>query len=119
MEHWFNEILFGSSVAHAVFALALTIAVGLSLGKLKIAGISLGITWILFAGIFFSHFGIRLTPAVGHFVKEFGLILFVYAIGLQVGPSFFSSLRKGGLSMNLMASAIVLLGCITTYAIHV
>ncbi|MDE7148916.1 MAG: putative transporter [Bacteroidales bacterium] len=119
MGHWFNEILFGSSVAHAVFALALTIAVGLSLGKFKIAGISLGITWILFAGIFFSHFGIRLTPAVGHFVKEFGLILFVYAIGLQVGPSFFSSLRKGGLSMNLMAAAIVLLGCLTTYAIHV
>lgn len=118
MEHWFNEILFGSGVAHCVFALALTIAIGLSLGRLKIAGISLGVTWILFAGIFLSHFGIRITPAVGHFVKEFGLILFVYAIGLQVGPSFFSSLRKGGLSMNLMAATVVLLGCVTTYVIH-
>lgn len=119
MENWFSEILFGTGVAHSVFAIALTIAVGISLGKIKVAGISLGITWILFAGIFFSHFGIRLNPQIGHFVKEFGLILFVYAIGLQVGPSFFSSFRKGGLSLNLMAGAIVLLGCVTAYVLYV
>lgn len=116
---WFSEILFGSGVAHSVFAIALTIAVGLMLGKIKVAGVSLGITWILFAGIFFSHFGIRLNPQIGHFAKEFGLILFVYAIGLQVGPSFFSSFRKGGLSLNLMAGAIVLLGCVTAYVLYV
>lgn len=118
MVDWFNEIIFGSGVAHSIFAIALTIAIGLCLGKIKIFGVSLGVTWILFSGIFFSHFGVRLDPEIAHFTKEFGLILFVYSIGLQVGPSFFSSLGKGGFSLNMLALGIVFLGCVTTYIVH-
>ncbi len=115
---WFNDLLFSTSVAHSILLIALTIAAGILLSRIKIMGISLGIAWILFVGIFFSHFGLVLDHDIEHFAKELGLILFVYSIGLQVGPGFFSSLRKGGLSLNLLAISIVLLGCITTYIIH-
>ena len=99
--------------------LALAIAVGIFLGaKLKFKGITLGITWILFCAIACSHFGMRLDPLVESFAKDLGLILFVYSIGLQVGPSFFSSFGKGGLSLNILAASIVLLGCVTAYVIH-
>lgn len=97
---------------------SLCIAVGLYLSKIKIAGISLGVTWILFAGIVAGHFGMVLDPVTSHFVKEFGLILFIYSIGLQVGPGFFSSFRAGGFTYNMLATGIVLLGCTTAYAIH-
>lgn len=116
--NWLYELFFSTSIAHSILLLALTIAIGILLSKLQFKGISLGITWILFAGILFSHFGMHLDREVEHFAKEFGLILFVYSIGLQVGPGFFASLRKGGLSLNLMAAGIVLLGCLTTYIIH-
>lgn len=96
----------------------MTIAVGILLSKIQFKGISLGIAWILFAGICFSHFGMVLEKEVEHFAKEFGLILFVYSIGLQVGPGFFASLRKGGLSLNLMAMGIVFSGCLVAYIIH-
>ena len=115
---WINDLIFSTNTAHSILIIALTIAIGILLGKIKIKGISFGIAWILFVGLFISHFGIKLNADVEHFAKEFGLILFVYSIGLQVGPGFFSSLRKGGLSLNLMASSIVLLGCIITYIIH-
>ncbi|HIW10556.1 MAG TPA: putative transporter [Candidatus Rikenella faecigallinarum] len=116
---WINNLFFGGGVAHSILLIALVIAVGIALGKIKIAGISLGITWILFVGIALSHFGMRIDPSTLHFVKEFGLILFVYSIGLQVGPSFFSSLKKGGLTLNMLASAIVFLGVAITYVLHV
>lgn len=116
--NWLYDLFFSSSVAHSILLLALTIAIGILLSKLKIKGVSLGISWILFAGILFSHYGMQLDTHVEHFAKEFGLILFVYSIGLQVGPGFFASLRKGGLSLNLMAAGIVVLGCLTTYVIH-
>lgn len=90
-----NESFWGGGVAHSVLILALVIALGIMLGKIKVAGISLGVTWILFVGIIFSHFGMRLNEHLIHFMKEFGLILFVYSIGLQVGPGFFSSFKKG------------------------
>ncbi|MEG1037096.1 MAG: putative transporter [Mucinivorans sp.] len=115
---WLYDLFFSTSIAHSILILALTIAVGLMLSKVSIRGISFGIAWILFMGIIFSHFGMCLTPEVGHFAKELGLILFVYSIGLQVGPGFFSSLRKGGLTLNMLAASIVALGCITTYCIH-
>ena len=100
--------------------LAIAIAAGIFLGaKLKFKGITLGITWILFCAIACSHFGMRLDPLVESFAKDLGLILFVYSIGLQVGPSFFSSFGKGGLSLNLLAAGIVLLSCVTAYVIHV
>lgn len=116
--NWVNELLWGNGVAHSILVLAFVIAMGILLGKVKIAGISLGITWVLFVGIVMSHFGFLIDPHVLHFVKEFGLILFVYAVGLQVGPGFFASFKKGGLKLNLLATGIVLLGVCTTIAIH-
>ena len=115
---WIYNLFMGTGVAHSVLLVALVIAAGLFLSRIKIAGISLGVTWILFAGIACGHFGMVLDPTTSHFVKEFGLILFIYSIGLQVGPGFFSSFRKGGVTYNMLATAIVLLGGVTAYAIH-
>ena len=116
---WFTNLFFGTGIAHSICVLTLAIALGLFLSeKLKIKGITLGITWILFCAIAFSHFGMHLDPLVESFAKDFGLILFVYSIGLQVGPSFFSSFGKGGLRLNMLALSIVLLGCFTAWLIH-
>lgn len=117
--NWFENLFFGTGIAHSIFVLTLAIAAGIFLAeKLKFKGITLGITWILFCAIACSHFGMRLDPLVETFAKDFGLILFVYSIGLQVGPSFFSSFGKGGLQLNMLALSIVLLGCLTAIAIH-
>lgn len=113
-----NDAFWGGGVAHSVLILALVISAGIALGKLKIAGVKLGVTWILFVGIAVSHFGMRLEGHLIHFVKEFGLILFVYSIGLQVGPSFFSSFKKGGVRLNMLAAAIVFLGVTVTYVLY-
>ena len=118
MMKWFTDLFFGGGIPHAILIFSLVITLGILLGKIKIKGISLGITWILFVGIIFSHFGLRIEPSTLHFVKEFGLILFVYSIGLQVGPGFFTSIKKGGLRLNLLAAGVVLLGCLTAVAIH-
>ena len=115
---WLSNLFFGTGVAHSVMLVGLVIAIGLALSRIKIGGISLGVTWILFAGIVAGHFGMILDPVTSHFVKEFGLILFIYSIGLQVGPGFFSSFRSGGLTYNVLATGIVLLSCVTCYAIH-
>ena len=116
---WFQNLFFGTGIAHSIFVLALAIAIGIFLGaKLKIKGITLGITWILFCAIACSHFGMTLDPLVESFAKDLGLILFVYSIGLQVGPGFFSSFGKGGMRLNILAACIVLLGCVTAYVIH-
>lgn len=113
------SLFFGTGVPHSIFILTIAIACGIFLShRLKIKGISLGITWILFCAIAMSHFGMHLDPIVETFAKDFGLILFVYSIGLQVGPSFFSSFGKGGLKLNILAMSIILLGCLTTYLIH-
>jgi putative transport protein len=118
--NWFSSLFFGTGIAHSIFVLALAIAAGIFLGsKLKFKGITLGITWILFCAIACSHFGMTLDPLVESFAKDLGLILFVYSIGLQVGPGFFSSFGKGGLKLNMLAVCIVLLGCVTAYLIHV
>ncbi len=103
----------------SVLILALVIALGIMLGKIKVAGISLGVTWILFVGIIFSHFGMRLNEHLIHFMKEFGLILFVYSIGLQVGPGFFSSFKKGGVRLNLLATMVVCAGVLVTCGLYV
>lgn len=116
--NWFTDLIFGSTVAQAIFVFSFAITFGLLLGKMKIKGVTLGITWILFVGIAASHFGVNIDPSTLHFVKEFGLILFVYSIGLQVGPSFFTSFKKGGMTLNMLATLIVLLGCLTAYIIH-
>ena len=92
---WLYTLFFGNGIAHAVLIFALVITIGILLGKVKIGGISLGVTWILFVGILFSHFGMTVNGEVRHFVQEFGLILFVFSIGLQVGPGFFASFKHG------------------------
>ena len=116
---WFYNLFMGTGVAHSVLLIALTIAFGLALSRVKIAGISLGVTWVLFVGILASHFGLVLDPETSHFVKEFGLIFFIYSIGMQVGPGFFSSFKQGGVSLNILATSLVLLGSITAFVIHV
>ncbi|MBQ5528910.1 MAG: putative transporter [Bacteroidales bacterium] len=113
----FAELLFGSSTAHIIFILAATIALGTLLGKIKVGGISLGVTWILFVGIALGHFGMGIDPKVLGFVKEFGLILFIYSVGLQVGPGFFASLKQNGIRLNVMALCVLLLGIGVTLAI--
>jgi len=115
---WFHNLIFQPGVAHSVLLVALIIAIGLYLSRIKVAGISLGVTWILFVGIIASHFGLVLDSTTSHFIKEFGLILFIYSIGVQVGPGFFSSFRKGGVTLNLLASGLILLGTVLAYAIH-
>lgn len=115
---WINELLWGEGVGHSILLLSVVIALGIQLGKLKLFGISLGITMVLFVGIFLGHFGFTANPSVVHFFREFGLILFVYSVGIQVGPGFFSSFRKGGITLNMLACGIVFLGVITALVIH-
>ena len=111
------QLFTGSGVGPTILYLSLSIFVGLLLGKIKIARISLGITWVLFVGIALSACGISLNAEMLHVIKEFGLILFVVAVGLQVGPGFFRSFKKGGLAMNLMALVNVALGVLITVLI--
>ena len=107
---WLQSLLWDpSSVAHIVFLYAFVVAAGVYLGKIKIFGVSLGVTFVLFAGILMGHFGFTADTHILHFIREFGLILFVFCIGLQVGPSFFSSFKKGGMTLNLLAVGIVVL----------
>ena len=107
----------GSGVGPTILYLALSIFIGLLLGKIKFAKISLGITWVLFVGIAFSAYGISLNAEMLHVIKEFGLILFVVSVGLQVGPGFFQSFKKGGLALNFMALANVALSVLITVII--
>lgn len=116
--NWFNNLLWGESAAQTIFLYSVVIAAGVFLGKRKISGVSLGITFVLFAGILMGHFGLKVNRVVAEFIRDFGLILFVFSIGLQVGPGFFTSFRKGGALLNLLACAIVLLGVMTTLTIH-
>ena len=106
--------LWGGGVAHSVMILSLVISLGLLLGKIKVANISLGLTWVLFVGITFGYFCFNLDEHLLHFLKEFGLILFVYSLGLQVGPSFFSSFGKGGLRLNMLAISTIAISIVVT-----
>ena len=110
--------LWGGGVAHSVLILSLVIAFGIMLGKVKITGISLGVTWILFVGIVFGHFNLSLNEHLLHFLKEFGLILFVYSIGLQVGPCFFSAFKKGGFTLNMLAITSVSLSVVIAIVLY-
>lgn len=115
---WIHDLIFGTGVGHSVMLLSICIMLGILLGRIKIFGVSLGITFVLFVGILLGHFKISMSPEVLHFMKEFGLILFVYSVGMQVGPGFFSSFRQGGITLNLLATGLVLLGVITTIVIY-
>ncbi|MBQ1253516.1 MAG: putative transporter [Alistipes sp.] len=116
--NWLYSLFMGDGIAHTVLVLSLVITLGIVLSKIKIRGISLGVTWILFVGIAAGHFGMTVDHNTLHFIKEFGLILFVFSIGLQVGPGFFSSFKEGGIKMVSCAAAVVALGALTTYIIH-
>ncbi len=115
---WFNSLIFKESIAQIILLYAFVIAGGVMLGKIKFFGINLGVTFVLFVGIFVGHFGFTINEEVLHFVREFGLILFIFSIGLQVGPAFFSSFKKGGMVQNLLAASVVLLGVATTIGLY-
>lgn len=115
---WIHKLFLGQGVAHSVLILGLVTTLGIMLGHLRIGRVSLGVTMVLFMGILAGHLGMELEHEVLHFVREFGLTLFVYAVGLQVGNGFFSSLRKGGIRLNAIAGAIVLLGVAMTVALY-
>jgi putative transport protein len=112
--NWLTNLQQAQPVASSVLVLSLVAALGLALGNLKFRGLSLGVAGTLFAGILLGHFGITMDHVMLDFVREFGLILFVYTIGMQVGPGFIGSLRKQGLPLNLAAATIVILGAAVT-----
>lgn len=112
--NWIIALFTEHSIAQTIIIYGLVIFTGTILGKLKVFGISLGITWILFAGILASHFGVSVDADTRHFLRDFGLILFVYSLGLQVGPGFFASLKKNALGSNILAAAVVVLGILIT-----
>ena len=117
--NWLQDLLTNpNSIAHIVALYAFVISVGVLLGKIKFFGISLGVTFVLFVGIMVGHFGFTGNPAILSFIQDFGLILFVFCIGLQVGPSFFSSFKKGGITLNLLAVGIVALNIAVALAIY-
>ncbi len=107
---WLYNLFIEHSALQAVVVLSLISAIGLGLGKIHICGISLGVTFVFFIGIVAGHFGISIDPQMLNYAESFGLVIFVYALGLQVGPGFFSSFRKGGVQLNILAIGVVLLG---------
>src|SRR4026209_1291355 len=109
---WLFEIHKMQPIAHAIGVLALVCVMGMALGSLKFRGIGLGTAGVLFAGILVGHFGEAVDHQTLDFVKEFGLILFVFTIGLQLGPGFFATLRQQGVKLNALAAAMVVLGAV-------
>lgn len=122
MFDWFNTLLSPNptpDVTQSLIVLLIAISVGFFMGKIRIGSISLGVAAVMFVGLFLGHYGYRVDKSILVFVRDFGLILFVYGIGIQVGPSFFSSFKKDGLLFNLLAVGTVLLGGLITYIIHI
>ncbi len=115
---WINELIFGTGVAHAIFIYSVVIALGVILGKTKVKGISLGATFVLFVGILAGHLGLGVDAGILKFIQEFGLILFIFSIGLQVGPGFFSSFKEGGLVLNCLAVLTVALNIVVALTIY-
>lgn len=117
--NWLQDLLTNpDSIAHIVALYAFVIAAGVLLGKIKVFGISLGVTFVLFVGILAGHFGFTGNQSILSFLQDFGLILFVFCIGLQVGPSFFSSFKKGGIRLNMLAMGIVALNIAVALIIY-
>lgn len=116
---WLETVFCQHSPLQAVIVLSVIIAVGLGLGKIHLFGISLGVTWVFFAGILAGHFGLSIDPAMLNYAESFGLVLFVYELGLKVGPGFFSSFRKGGVTLNLLGLGTVVLGTLTAIALSI
>ena len=115
---WLNSVFVEHTVVQAVVVTALISAIGLILGKIKIRGVSLGVTFVFFAGIIAGHIGLSIDAQMLSYAESFGLIIFVYALGLQVGPGFFGSFRKGGIILNTLALAVILLGTLMALLFH-
>lgn len=116
--NWFVELFTEHTFIQAVLVLSLICAIGLILGKIRIFGVSLGVTFVFFAGIFAGHFGLNINPEMLQVMQNFGLILFIYALGVQVGPGFFASFKKGGFRLNTLALLLLVTGCIMTIIIQ-
>ncbi|WP_395049620.1 putative transporter [Flavobacterium sp.] len=122
MFEWFNTLFSpveNPDITQSLIVLLIAISVGFFVGRIRIGSVSLGVAAVMFVGLFLGHFGYRMDESILVFVRDFGLILFVYGIGIQVGPSFFSSFKKDGLLFNLLAVGTVLLGGLITYFIHI
>ena len=116
--NWFTELFTQQTFTQAVMVLSLICASGLALGNIKIFGISLGVAFVFFAGIIAGHFGIEIDPEMLAFGQNFGLILYIYALGLQVGPGFFSSFKQGGIKLNVISFLVLIVGSVLAVAIH-
>ena len=116
--NWFTELFTQQTFTQAVMILSLICASGLALGNIKIFGISLGVAFVFFAGIIAGHFGIEIDPEMLAFGQNFGLILYIYALGLQVGPGFFSSFKQGGIKLNVISFLVLIVGSVLAVAIH-
>ena len=115
---WLSEIFIEQSYIQAILTLSLICAAGLALGKIKIGGVSLGISFVFFAGILAGHFGLKINPDMLLLAQNFGLIIFIYSLGVQVGPGFFSAFKKGGIKLNALSLALALTGTALTVGLH-
>lgn len=116
---WIYDIFLAHSALQAVIVISIIIAVGLAFGKIRVWGISLGVTFVFFAGILAGHIGLSIDPTILHYTENLGLVLFVYELGLKVGPGFFSSFRKGGMLLNLLGLGVLAIGTIMTVAFSI
>ena len=116
--NWFTELITTPDFTQAVLVLSLICGAGLAMGKIKIFGISLGATFVFFAGILAGHFGLAVNPDMLIALQNFGLILFIYALGVQVGPGFFGSLKKGGFKLNMLATLLMVVGTLMMLILH-
>lgn len=116
--NWLIDIFTEQTFIQAILIISLICAAGLGLGNIKICGVSLGVTFVFFAGIIAGHFGLSINPDMLTTIQNFGLILFIYALGVQVGPGFFSSFKQGGIKMNLLALILLLAGSLLAIIIH-
>ena len=116
--NWLTELFTSQTTLQAALVISLICACGLALGKVKILGVSLGATFVFFAGILAGHFRLAINPDMLSIMQNFGLILFIYALGVQVGPGFFSSFKKGGFRLNILATMLMVVGTIMMLAIH-
>ena len=115
--NWLTELFTQQTFIQAVMVLSCICAAGLALGRIKIFGVSLGVTFVFFAGIIGGHFGLRINPEMLAILQNFGLILYIYSLGVQVGPGFFSSFKKGGIRLNLMATGLIIISSLMAIAI--
>ena len=116
--NWITDIFTGNTFTQAALVLSLICACGLAMGKIKIFVVSLGVTFVFFAGIFAGHFGLSMDPQMLLFAQNFGLVIFIYSLGVQVGPGFFASFKKGGVKLNMLSLSVIVLGSAIAMGIH-